>query len=119
MGTFKKYYKGLLRWANCSSTVLYCIVLISYRTQQGATPDAPKVLSRQTQDSMDLGEDQAGPSTVLRSASSAPPHTPSAPVLPRDAPPPRQRAHRTITDLSRRESGDESLDSDSSEGSAQ
>ena len=69
---------------------------------------------------MDLGEDQAGPSTVLRSASSAPPHTPSAPVLPRDAPPPRQRAQRTITvtDLAPRESGDESLDSDSSEGSA-
>jgi len=68
---------------------------------------------------MDLAEDQAGPSTVLCSAPGAPPHTPSAPVLPRDAPLPRQRAHRTITDLAPRESGDESLDSDSSEGSAQ
>ena len=73
------------------------------------------------QDSMDLVEDQAGPSTVLRSAPGAPPHTPSAPVLPRDAPPPRQRAHRaiSITNLAPRETGDESLDSDSSEGSPQ
>ena len=84
-----------------------------------ASPEAPKVLSRQTQDSMDLGKDQAGPLTVLPSAPGAPPHTPSAPVLPRDAPPPRQRAHRTITDLAPRESGDESLDSNSSEGSTQ
>ena len=83
------------------------------------TTDAPKVLSRQTQDSMDLAEDQAGPSTVIRSTPSAPPQTPSAPILPRDSPLPRQRAHRTITDLVPRESGDESLDSESSEGSAQ
>ena len=82
-------------------------------------PDAPKVPSQQTQDSMDLAEDQAGPSTVVRSAPSAPPQTLSAPVLPRNAPPPWQRAHLTITDLAPRESGDESLDSDSSEGSAQ
>jgi len=84
-----------------------------------ATPGTPKVLSRQAQDSMDLTEDQAGPSTVVHSAPGAPPHTPSAPVLPRDGPAPRQRAHRTITDLAPRESGDESLDSDSSAGSAQ
>jgi len=86
-----------------------------------ATPGAPKVLSRQTQDSMDLAEDQAGPSTVLPPTPCAAPRTPSAPVLPRDAPPPRQRAQCTITvtDLAPRESGDESLDSDSSEGSAQ
>jgi len=85
------------------------------------TPDTPKVLSRQTQDSMDLAEDQAGPSTILPSTPGAPPHTLSATVLPRDAPPPRQRAQRTITvtDLAPRESGDESLDSDSSAGSAQ
>jgi len=84
------------------------------------TQDTPHVRSRQTQDSMDLAEDQAGPSTVLRSAPGAPPHTLSAPVLPRDAPSPRQRAHRTITvtDLTPRESGDESLNSDTSEGSA-
>jgi len=70
---------------------------------------------------MGLAEDQAGPSTVLSPASGATPHTPSAPILPPDAPPPRQSAHRTIiiTDLAPRESGDESLDSDSSEGSAQ
>jgi len=69
---------------------------------------------------MDLAEDQAGPSTVLRSALGAPPHTSCAPVLPRDPPPPRQRAQRTLTvpDLAPSESGDESLDSDSSEGSA-
>jgi len=84
-----------------------------------ANPDAPKVLSQQTQDSLDLAEEQAGPSTVLRSAPGAPPHTLSAPVLPRDAAPPRQRAHRTITDLAPRESGDESLDSNYSEASAQ
>jgi len=83
------------------------------------TPDAPKVLSQQTQDSMDLAEDQAGPSTVLGSAPGAPPLTLSAPVIPRDAPPPRQRAHHTITDLAPRESGDESLDFNSSKGSAQ
>jgi len=84
------------------------------------SPDTPRVRSRQTQDIMDHAEDQAGPSTVLRSAPGAPPHTPSAPVLPRHAPPPRQSAHRTITftDLAARESSDESLDSDSSEGSA-
>jgi len=89
-------------------------------TRPKTTPDTPEVRPRQTQDSMDLAEDQAGPSTVLRSAPGAPPHTPSAPVLPRDAPPPRQRAQRTITvtDLAPREDGDESLDSDSSEGSA-
>ena len=76
--------------------------------------------SRQSQDSMDLAEDQAGPSIGLRPAPDAPPHTPSAPVLPRDAPPPRQRAQRTITvtDLAPRESGDQSLDTNSSEGSA-
>jgi len=85
------------------------------------TPDTPKGQSRETQDSMDLGEDQAGSSTILPSAPGAPPHTPSAPVLPRDAPPPRQRAQCTITvtDLAPRESCDESLDSDSSEASAQ
>ena len=85
-----------------------------------ATPEAPEVRSRQTQDSMDLAEDQAGPSTVFRSAPGAPLPTPSAPVLPRDAPPPRQRAQPTITitDLAPRESGDESLHSDSAEGSA-
>jgi len=77
------------------------------------------VPSQQTQDSMDLAEGQAGPSTVVRSAPGGPPQTPSAPVLPRDAPPPRQRAHRTIAYLAPRESGDESFDSDSSEGSAQ
>jgi len=84
-------------------------------------PDTPQVRSRQTQDSMDLAEDQSGPSTVLRSAPGAPPHTPSAPVLPRDALPPRPRAHGiiTITDLALRESSDESLDPDSSECSAQ
>jgi len=84
-----------------------------------STPDAPQVRSRQTQDSMDLAEDQAGPSTVIRSAPGAPPHILSAPVLPHYALPPRQRAHCTITDLAPRESGDESLDSDSSKGSAQ
>jgi len=69
---------------------------------------------------MDLAQDQAGPSTVLRPAPGAPPYTPRAPVLPCDAPPPRQRAQRTITvtDLAPSESGDQSLDSDSSEGSA-
>jgi len=69
---------------------------------------------------MDLTEDQAGPSTILPATPSAARRTPSAPVLPRDAPPPRQRAQRTITitDLAPRESGDESIDSDSSEGSA-
>jgi len=84
------------------------------------TPEAPELRSRQTQDSMDLAEDQAGPSTVLPTAPSAAPQTPSAPVLPRVAPLPRQRAQRTITvaDLASRESGDESLDSDSTEGSA-
>jgi len=84
------------------------------------TPEAPELRPRQTQDSMDLAEDQAGPSTVLRPAPGAPSHTPSAPVLPRDAPPARQRAQRTITitDLASRESGDESLDSNSSKGSA-
>jgi len=84
------------------------------------TPDTPKVPSRHTQDSMDLAEDQAGPLTVLHPAPDAPPHTPRAPVLPCDAPPSRQRAQRTITitDLAPREGGDESLDSDSSEGSA-
>ena len=71
-------------------------------------PDTPKVLSRQTQDSMDLAEDQTGPSTVVRTAPGVPPQTPSTPVLPLNAPPPRQRAHRTITDLAPRESGDES-----------
>jgi len=72
-------------------------------------PDKSKVPSRQTQDSIDLAEDQAGPSTVVGSAPGPSPHTPSAPVLPRNAPPPRQRAHRTITNLAPRESGDESL----------
>jgi len=69
---------------------------------------------------MDLVADQAGPLTVLRSAPGAPPHTPSTPVLPLDAPPSRERAQCTITvtDLAPRESGDESLVSDSSEGSA-
>ena len=85
-----------------------------------ATPETPEVRSRQTQESIDLAEDQAGPATVLHPTPSAAPRTPSAPVLPRDAPPPRQIAPRTITitDLAPRESGDESLDSDSSEGSA-
>jgi len=82
-------------------------------------PDAPKVLYGQTQDGMDRSEDQASPSTVVRTASGAPPQTPSAPVFPWNAPPPRQRAHRTFTTLALRESRDESLDSDSSEGSAQ
>jgi len=84
------------------------------------TPETPELWSRQTQDSMDLAEDQAGPSTIIPSARSVTARTPSAPVLPRDAPPPRQRAQRTITitDLAPRESGDESPDSDSSEGSA-
>jgi len=68
---------------------------------------------------MDLAKDQAGPSIVVRSAPGAPPQTPSAPVLPRNALPPRQRAYPTITNLAPRESGDESLDSDSLEGSAQ
>ena len=70
---------------------------------------------------MDLGEEQAGPSTVLPPAPGAAPRTPSASVLLRDAPPARQRAQRTITgtDLAPRESSDESLDSDSSAGSAQ
>ena len=67
---------------------------------------------------MDLTEDQAGPSTVVRPTPSAPPHTPSTTVLPCDAAPARQRAQRSITDLASRESGDEALDSDSSEGSA-
>ena len=86
-----------------------------------ATPEAPEVRSRQIQHRMNLAEDQAGPSTVLRSAPGAAPHTPSAAVLPRDAPPPGQRVQRTITvtGLAPRESGDESLDSDSCEGSAQ
>jgi len=84
-----------------------------------ATPDAPKVLSRQTKDSLHLAEDKAGPLTVVHSARDAPPHTPSPPVRSCDALPPRQSAHRTITDLAPRESGDESLDSHSSEGSAQ
>jgi len=83
------------------------------------TADTPKVLSRQTQHSMDLAVDQAGPSTVPHSVPGAPPHTQSAPVLPRDATPPRQNAHRTVTYLAPRECGDESLDSDASEGSAQ
>ena len=89
-------------------------------SRPNATPEAPELQPQQTQDSMDPAEDQAGPSTVLRPAPGAPPHTPSAPVLPRDAPPARHRAQRTITvtDLAPRESGDESLDSDSSEGSA-
>jgi len=84
------------------------------------TPEAPEVRPRQTQDSMDLAEDQAGLSAILPPAPGAAPRTPSAPVLPRDAPLPRQRAQRTIsiTDLAPRESGDESLDSDSSKGSA-
>ena len=75
----------------------------------------------QAQDSMDLAEDQAGPSTVVPSERDAAPRTLSASVLPRHAPPPRQRAQRTITvtDLAPRESGDASLDSDSSVGSAQ
>jgi len=81
-----------------------------------ATPDTPKVPSQQAQDSMDLAEDQAGPSTVVCPTPSAPPQTPSAALLPRDAPPPRQRANRTITNLVPRESGDESLDSDSFPG---
>jgi len=85
-----------------------------------ATPEASEVRSQQTQDSMDLAEDQAGPSAVLRQAPGAAPRTPSASVLPRDTPPPRQRAQRTITvtDLAPRESGDESRDSDCSKGSA-
>jgi len=68
---------------------------------------------------MNLPEDLAGPSTILRPAPVAPSHTLSAPVLPRNAPPPRQRARRTVTDLAPRENGDESLDSDSAEGFAQ
>jgi len=70
-----------------------------------STPDIPEVRPRQTQDSMDLADDPAGPLTVLLSAPGAPPHTPSTPLLPRDAPPPRQRAQRTITvtDLAPRE----------------
>jgi len=68
---------------------------------------------------MGLAKDQAGPSTIVRPVPSAPPQTTSAPVLPREAPPPRQRAHRTITDRTPTVSGVESLDSDSSEGSAQ
>jgi len=85
------------------------------------SPDTPKVLSRETQDSMDLAEDQAGSLRILPSAPGAPPHTPSDPVLPRDAPPPRQRAQPTITvtDPAPRESGDQSLDSHSSVGSSQ
>jgi len=46
---------------------------------------------------MDLAEDQAGPSTVLPPTPGPAPRTPSASILPRDAPPPRQRAQRTIT----------------------
>jgi len=83
------------------------------------TLEARKVLSRLTQDIMNLAEDQASPSTIVRPTPSAPPQTPIAPVLPQDAPPPRQRAHCTITDLAPRDSGDESLESDSSKGSAQ
>jgi len=85
-----------------------------------ATPDVPEVRSRQTQESIDLAEAQAGPATVLRPTPSGTPRTPSASVLPYDAPPPRQRAQRTITvtDLAPRESGDESLDSNSSLSSA-
>ena len=84
-----------------------------------ATTDTPVVPSPQTQDSMDLAEDQAGPSTIIRSAPGAPPQTPSAPVLRRNAPLPRQRAYCTITDLAPRETSDESLASNFSEGSAQ
>jgi len=85
------------------------------------TPDTPQVRSQQTPDSMDLAEDQAGPLTVLRSPPGATPHTPRAPVLPRDALPSRQSTQRPITvmDLAPRESSDGSLDSDSSEGSDQ
>jgi len=81
--------------------------------------DAQKVLSRQTHDSMDLAEDQNGRSTVVPAAPGPPPKTWSAPLLPHNSPPPGQRAHHTITDLAPGESGDESLYSDSSEGSAQ
>jgi len=65
-------------------------------------PDAPNVLSRETQDSYDLAEDQAGPSTVIRTAPGASPQIPSTPVLRHNALQPRQSAHRTITDLAPR-----------------
>jgi len=111
----------------CPSSVAYCpncqeehsACSRDCPSRPNTTPDAPKVLSQQTQNSMDLAEDQAGPSMVVRTALGAPPQTPSAPVLPRNTPPPRQRAHRTIIDLAPRESGDESLDSNSSVGFAQ
>jgi len=90
-----------------------------YPSRPKATSDAPQVQSRQRQDCIDLAEDQVGPSTVVCTAPGAPLQTPSAPVLHRNAPPPRQRAHRTINDLAPRESGDESLNSDSSACSAQ
>jgi len=104
-------------WQSC---ILYISTVIDrkYTKSFFLHHHVPTILT-DIQDSTDLAEDQAGPSTVLRSASGAPPHTPGTPVLPRDAPPPRQRAHRTITDLAPRESRDESLDSDCSEGSAQ
>jgi len=113
--------------ACCPSSVACCpncqeehsVCCRHYPSRPKATHETPKVLSQQMYDNMDLAEDQACPSTVSHSAPAAPPQTPSTPVLPRDAPPPRQTAHRVITDLAPRESGDESLDSDSSEGSAQ
>jgi len=89
-------------------------------SRRKATSEAPEVRSQQTQDSMDHAEDQAGPSMVLPPAPGAAPRTPKASILSHDAPPPRQRAQRTITitDHAPTESGDESLDSDSSAGSA-
>ena len=114
--------------ACCLSSVACCPnCQEEHSTRSRDCPSRPKTASytsevrpRQAQDSMDVAEDQAGPSTVSRPAPGATPRTPSAPVLPRDAPPPRQRAHRTITvtDLAPRESSEESLDSDSTEGSA-
>ena len=82
-------------------------------------PSGPKMPASQTQDSMDLAEDWAGPSMIARPTSEAPLLTPKAPVLSGDVPPPRQRPQQVITDLLPRQSGDESVDSDSSVGSAQ
>jgi len=46
------------------------------------TPETPQVRSRQTQDSMDLAEDQAGPSSILPPTSGTAPRTPKTSVLP-------------------------------------